>query len=65
MTNFAWWQNEAGKQGLVMCMLCFDMLNIDKMWKDDEGQVWDVCVFCKAIEDAEMERRGLNGSTTK
>lgn len=40
-----------------MCMLCFDMLNPSLMNQLEDGYIEDVCVFCKAIEDAEMERK--------
>ena len=59
MTDFQFWQNEAGKQGRVMCMLCFEIKNIGLMYKDKDGDVWDTCLDCKAYEDTVIKERGL------
>jgi hypothetical protein len=61
MTDFGWWQAQAGTQGMVMCCLCFDYITPDKMWVDESGYMHDVCAYCKAMEDAEMERRRERG----
>lgn len=59
MTSFAYWQNEATSVGLVMCMICFEMKNIEFMHKDNEGDVWDICEDCHVNEQNVMLRRGL------
>lgn len=36
--------------GRVMCQLCLDYVGRDQLWRDDEGQAWDVCALCVAWE---------------
>lgn len=56
MTNFSWWQDEANKMGLIMCMLCFEMKNKEFMFKDEQGDVWDICLECQAEENKRLEQ---------
>lgn len=57
MTDFGFWQKQANDAGLVMCALCFDMLNPSLMNQLEDGSIEDVCIYCKAIEDMELDRR--------
>lgn len=57
MTNFAFWQNKANQQGLVMCVLCFESKNVELMFKDSAGRVWDTCLDCDEHEKEVLAAR--------
>jgi hypothetical protein len=42
--------------GLVMCCLCFDAKSPEQMWTDRNGDTWDVCQECQAIEEQAIAR---------
>lgn len=50
MTNFPFWQAEANKSGLVLCMTCFESKNPELMYKDKNGDIWDECLDCHSKE---------------
>jgi hypothetical protein len=35
-----------------MCCLCFHCFPIEALWVDEQGQRWDICLNCKALDDA-------------
>lgn len=37
--------------GLVMCELCFDRVDKDKLMHDGEGNLWDMCQRCGLMEN--------------
>lgn len=55
MTSFGWWQDQANKGGLVLCMLCFESKPVEQMHVDEHGDTWDVCKPCQK-EQEEFER---------
>ena len=58
MTDFRYWQNEAGKVGLVMCMTCFESKPREQMFKDENGDVWDECQSCHDEQHVKQEPQG-------
>jgi hypothetical protein len=37
--------------GRVLCCICFTVVPQDQLYADEEGQKWDECRDCGAIED--------------
>ena len=35
----------------AMCCICFGCFDIKELWRDENGDAWDVCVSCQTIED--------------
>jgi nitrate/nitrite-specific signal transduction histidine kinase len=42
-----------------MCAVCYECWPVDKAWVDEDGQAWDECEHCKAIEWAVVRERKL------
>lgn len=60
MTSFGYWQAEANKAGLFMCMICFESFPIDQAYTDSNGDKWDSCVSCEEIEKELLRRKVSN-----
>ena len=56
MTSFEWFARVAREEGYVMCCLCFEAVSIDRLHVDANGQHWDVCLTCKALEEGLIRR---------
>lgn len=50
MTNFQWWQALAADHNKFFCCICFGVFELDEAWKDAQGQWWDMCRACAAVE---------------
>lgn len=44
------------QDGQTLCCLCFGCFAREELWRDENGDVWDVCRSCRAAEQ-EMQRR--------
>jgi hypothetical protein len=42
--------------GLVLCCLCFEAKPREQMWTDQNGDTWDVCQECRAVEEQAIAR---------
>lgn len=51
MTDFAFWQYQANQAGLVMCAICYESVPPEDLWRDSDGNLWDMCRPCGVIEE--------------
>jgi len=33
-----------------MCCICFECTFVDDLWRDENGQLWDMCKTCGELE---------------
>jgi hypothetical protein len=59
--TFTRWRDEGGRfdgivdltrltDGRVSCCVCFAYTPRDQLWRDADGQVWDMCQDCGRVE---------------
>jgi len=43
-------RDEAGNLTHRMCCICFEYVPVDNLWRDENGQRWDMCQDCGNTE---------------